>query len=110
SVLARSVRGAEGTYTRRYPAGSEFTPPVGYSFIERGQVGLERYRSAALNGQTGSSVQSILDQLQGRRPRGNTLLTTLVPSAQRTAIAALGEHEGSVVALDPRTGAVEVMA
>jgi penicillin-binding protein A len=110
SVLARSVRGAQGTYTRRYPTGSEFTAPVGYSYIERSQVGLERYRSPALNGQTGTSVQSILDQLQGRKPRGNNLLTTLVPSAQRTAIAALGEHEGAVVALDPRTGAVEVMA
>ena len=110
SVLARSVRGAEGTYTRSYPTGSQFTPPVGYSYIERGQVGLERYRSAALNGQIGTSVQSILDQLQGRKPRGNTVITTLNPSAQRTAITALGEHEGAVVALQPRTGAVEVMA
>jgi peptidoglycan glycosyltransferase len=110
SVLARSVRGAEGTYTRVYPPGALFTPVVGYSFIERGQVGLERFRSPALDGQTGTSVQSILDQLQGRKPQGNTVLTTLVPSAQRTAIAALGEHEGAVVALDPRTGAVEVMA
>jgi penicillin-binding protein A len=110
SVLARSVRGAEGTYTRTYPTGSLFTPAVGYSFIEQGQVGLERYRSAALNGQTDTSVQSILDQLQGRKPRGNTVMTTLVPSAQRTATDALGEHEGAVVALDPRTGSVEVMA
>jgi peptidoglycan glycosyltransferase len=110
SVLARSVRGTEGTYTRRYPTGSQFTAPVGYSYIERDQVGLERYRSAALNGQSGTSVQSILDQLQGRKPRGNTVVTTLVPSAQRTAIAALGTHEGAVVALQPRTGAVEVMA
>jgi penicillin-binding protein A len=109
-VLARSVRAAEGTYTRRYPTGSEFTAPIGYSFIERSQVGLERYRSAPLNGQTGTSVQSILDQLQGRRPRGNTVVTTLVPSAQQAAIGALGEHEGAVVALDPRTGAVEAMA
>jgi penicillin-binding protein A len=109
-VLARSVRAAEGTYTRRYPTGSEFTAPIGYSFIERSQVGLERYRSAPLNGQTGTSVQSILDQLQGRRPRGNTVVTTLVPSAQQAAIGALGEHEGAVVALDPRTGAVETMA
>jgi peptidoglycan glycosyltransferase len=73
-------------------------------------VGLERYRSPALNGQTGTSVQSILDQLQGRKPQGDTVITTLKPAAQRTATAALGEHEGAVVALDPRTGAVEVMA
>lgn len=110
SVLARSVRGAGGTYMRRYPTGSLFTAPVGYSYIEREQVGLERYRSDALDGQTGTSVQSILDQLQGRKPRGNTVVTTLVPSAQRTAVVALGEHEGAVVALDPRTGAVTVMA
>jgi penicillin-binding protein A len=110
SVLARSVRGPESTYTRRYPTRALFTPPVGYSYIERGQVGLERYRSPALDGQSATSVQGILDQLQGRRPRGNTVLTTLVPAAQRAAIAALGEHEGAVVALDPRTGAVEAMA
>lgn len=111
TVLARSVRGAEGTYTRRYPTGSLFTPPVGYSYsIELGQAGLERYRSAALNGQTGTSVQSILDELQGRKPQGDTVLSTLRPAAQRAAIAALAEHEGAVVALQPQTGAVEVMA
>jgi peptidoglycan glycosyltransferase len=110
TVLARSVRGAEGTYTRSYPTGAEFTQAVGYSYITLGQAGTERYRSAALNGQTGTSVQSILDQLQGRKPRGDTVLTTLRPAAQQTAISALGEHEGAVVALQPRTGAVEVMA
>jgi peptidoglycan glycosyltransferase len=110
AVLARSVRGPEGTFRRTYPSGSEFTHAVGYSYITLGQAGIERYRSAALNGQTGTSVQSILDQLQGRKLKGDNVLTTLRPAAQRTAIAALGEHEGAVVALQPRTGAVEVMA
>jgi peptidoglycan glycosyltransferase len=110
TVLARSVRGPEGTYTRRYPTGAEFTHSVGYSYIERGQTGLESYRSAALNGEDGASVQSILNEIQGRKPRGNTVLTALRPAAQRVAISALGEHEGAVVALDPQTGAVEVMA
>ncbi|HEY3971156.1 MAG TPA: penicillin-binding protein 2 [Solirubrobacteraceae bacterium] len=109
AVLAHSVRGAEGTYSRSYPRGSEFTAPIGYSFVERGQVGLELYRNAALDGETNTSVQSILDQLQGRKPQGNTVVTTLQPSAQQTAISALGEHEGAVVALEPRSGAVEVM-
>lgn len=110
SVLAHSVRGGEGTYTRSYPHGTQFTAPVGYSFIERGQVGLELYRNAALDGEIGTGFGGILDQLQGRKPRGNTVITTLQPAAQRTAIEALGGHEGAVVALDPRTGAVEVMA
>lgn len=110
-VLARSVRGSEGTYTRTYPTGALFTPAIGYSNIELlGQTGLELYRSAALDGETGTSVRSVLDELQGRKPQGNTVLTTLQPNAQRVAISALGEHEGAVVALRPQTGAVEVMA
>ncbi|HEX4838095.1 MAG TPA: penicillin-binding transpeptidase domain-containing protein [Solirubrobacteraceae bacterium] len=110
TVLARSVRGPEGTFTRSYPTGAEFTHAVGYSYITLGQAGTERYRSAALDGLLGTSVQSILDELQGRKRQGDTVLTTLRPAAQRAAIAALGEHEGAVVALQPRTGAVEVMA
>ena len=110
TVLARSVRAAQGTYRRVYPTGSKFTHAVGYSFIDLGQAGIESYRSAALNGQNRGSVQSILDQLQGRKPKGDSVQTALRPSAQQTAITALGEHEGAVVALQPRTGAVEVMA
>ena len=111
SVLARSVRRAEGTYTRTYPTGAEFTHAVGYSYnITLGQAGIERYRSAALDGQIGTSVQSILDELQGRKRQGDSVLSSLRPAAQHAAIAALGEHEGAVVALQPKTGAVEVMA
>lgn len=110
TVLAHSVKGAEGFYSRTYPTGELFVHAIGYSFIDLGQSGLERYRSAALNGQSTSGVQSILDQLQGRKPQGNTVITTLKPSAQKVAIAALGEHSGAVVALNPSTGAVEVMA
>ena len=42
----------------------------------------------------------------GQATAGREVITTLDPRAQRTAVAALGEHEGAVVALDPRTGAV----
>jgi peptidoglycan glycosyltransferase len=112
TVLARSVRGAEGIYQRRYPQGENFANVLGFSYIDPplGQTGLERYRNAALNGQTGTNLQAILDQLQGKRPRGDEVLTTLDPKAQQTAITALGEHHGAVVALDPRNGAVKVMA
>jgi len=110
TVLARSVRGAQGTFRRAYPTGSLFTHAVGYSFVDLGQAGIERYRSPWLNGQTGGSVQSILDQLQGRKQKGDSVQTTLRPVGQRAALAALGEHEGAVVALQPQTGAVEVMA
>ncbi len=111
TVLARSVRTREGTYERTYPSGEEFAQAVGYSYpLSLARTGLERYRNAALTGQTQSNLQSILNQLQGRSDRGDRVVTTLDPAAQRTALAALGGHEGAVVALDPSTGAVTVMA
>jgi penicillin-binding protein A len=111
SVLARSVRRPDGTYTRTYPTGELFAQAIGYSFTDLGQSGTEKYRNAALDGETSrNELQAILDQLQGKRRQGDEVITTLDPSAQQTALAALGEHKGAVVALDPSSGAVEVMA
>jgi penicillin-binding protein A len=110
TVLARSRRGTEGVYERTYPTGSLFSNTIGYYFTNLGSTGVERYRSAALNGQTDTGLQAILDQLQGHKPTGQKLITTLDPKAQRVAKEALGEHKGAVVALEPRSGAVTVMA
>jgi peptidoglycan glycosyltransferase len=115
AVLARSVRisgshGSETVYERRYPTGEEFAHAVGYYYIDRGRTGLERFRNSALNGQTQTNLQSILDQLQGKKRQGNDVYTTLDPGAQQVANSALAGHEGAVVALEPRTGAVEVLA
>jgi peptidoglycan glycosyltransferase len=109
AVLARSVRGSEGTYERTYPRGEEFANAIGYSYTDLRQTGLERFRNTVLNGQTGTNLQTILNQLQGKRPQGDEVITALDPQAQQRAITALGEHQGAVVALDPRDGAVKVM-
>ncbi len=115
ATLARSVRsaesrGSEAIYERRYPTGEEFAHAIGYYYIDLGRTGLERFRNSTLNGQTGTNLQSILDQLQGKKRQGDAVYTTLDPAAQQVANSALSGHEGAVVALDPRTGAVEVMA
>jgi peptidoglycan glycosyltransferase len=110
TVLAHSVRGPEATYERRYPTGAEFAQAIGYSYVDLGRTGLELYRNAPLEGQTSSGLQTILDELQGRSDSGDEIVTTLDPQAQRAALAALGGHQGAVVALDPRSGAVRVMA
>lgn len=109
-VLAKSVRAGEGTYERHYPTGSLFGNVVGYSFLTPGRSGIEEYRNEALTGEASNGLQGLLDQLQGRRPGGDTVQTTLVPKAQRAAVQALSGYEGAVVALDPRTGAVEALA
>ncbi|HUA75789.1 MAG TPA: penicillin-binding protein 2 [Solirubrobacteraceae bacterium] len=114
-VLARSVRSAasrssEAIYARTYPSGEEFAHAVGYYYIDLGRTGLENYRNATLSGQSGTNLQSILDQLQGKRKQGDDVYTTLDPAAQQVANSALDGHEGAVVALEPGTGAVKVMA
>jgi penicillin-binding protein A len=109
TVLARSVKRRDGTFTRRYPQGRLFSHVLGYSYIRFGQAGLERSYNDALTGER-DDITSIFDELRGKRQEGDDLRTTLDPQAQRTAIDALGGQKGSVVALDPSTGAVKVMA
>jgi penicillin-binding protein A len=111
TVLAHSVRGAEGIYQRTYPTGGAFAAAVGYSYVAGvGSSGLELFRNDELAGREEDNLQSILNQLQGRKPQGDKLVTTLDPTAQRVANAALAGHKGAVVAIEPRSGAVTVMA
>ncbi len=107
-VLARSVAQRGGTWGRYYPTGSLFSQAVGYSIAAAGRAaGLEQSRGDALRGlQTGLS--SIFGQLSRQRV-GDDVYTTLDPKAQRLALQELAGRAGSVVALDPRTGAVKVM-
>jgi peptidoglycan glycosyltransferase len=109
TVLARSVAQAGGTWGRTYPTGSLFSQVVGYSIPrESRSAGLEQSRGAELRGiQTGLS--SIFGPLTSNRV-GDDVYTTLDPKAQRLAVQLLDGRGGSVVALDPRTGAVKVMA
>ncbi|MDO8211441.1 penicillin-binding protein 2 [Conexibacter sp. CPCC 206217] len=112
-VLARSVRvrGRNGRsiYERDYPTDTLFGHPVGYANLLQGQLsGLERSRNDELSG-TSSELNSIVDQLQGKRRAGNTVVTTLDPQAQQVATDALAGQKGAVVALDPRTGAVKTL-
>lgn len=95
-------------YVRRYPAGPLFAHAVGYSFVDRGQAGLERYYSDPLTGNR-SELRTVVEQLTGRRREGDDLHTALDARAQRTAVRALAGRAGSVVAIEPATGRVRAM-
>ena len=107
-VLARSVPKPGGTWGRAYPTGEMFSQAVGYSIVALSRAaGLEQSRGDALRGlQTGLS--SIFGQLSRQRV-GDDVYTTLDPKAQQVAIQQLQGQAGSVVALNPRTGAIKVM-
>jgi peptidoglycan glycosyltransferase len=109
TVLARSVPAGGGTWSRTYPTGQLFAQPVGYSRAALGQAaGLELSRGPELRGlQTGLS--SIFGPLGGSQRVGDDIQTTLDPKAQRVAAQLLAGRAGSVVALNPQTGAINVM-
>jgi penicillin-binding protein A len=112
TVLARNIRSGHGStlrYSRTYPTNNLFSHVVGYSFISHGDSGLEKSQNDVLAGNS-NEFASILDELTGQKKQGNDLRTTLDPAAQRLALQLLGGNAGSVVALDPRTGDVKVMA
>jgi len=109
-VLARDVRGRESTYQRTYPTKSAFANAIGYDYIDPGTSGVEQFRDSALDGRSSTNLQSILNQLQGKEPEGDKVVTTLHPGAQEVANAKLAGYEGAVVGLEPRSGAVTVMA
>ncbi len=113
TVLARSVRTREGTYERTYPTGRRVRPGDRLLLpAERStRTGLERYRNAAAQqARARATCSRSSTSSRGAREGRGSVVTTLDPAAQQAALAALGAHEGAVVALDPSTGAVRVMA
>jgi peptidoglycan glycosyltransferase len=110
TVLARN-RG-KGTsprfYERVYPQRELFGHPVGYSFVERGRVALEREYNDDLTGKH-DEFRTIFDELRGKEREGDDIVTSLDPAAQRTAIDALAGRAGAVVAIEPATGRVRTM-
>ena len=109
TTLARSVRAADGTYTRRYPQQGLFSHAVGYAYLIPGTAGLEQFYNGTLIGRS-RGLENTLRKLQGKGGQGNDLRTSLDPRAQQVALQQLAGRPGAVVALDPRTGRIRVMA
>ena len=95
---------------RRYPEGALFGHPIGYSFVRQGDSEFEQFHNDELVGNE-SEFGSILDELSGRKQEGDDIVTNLDPEAQQVALADLeAAGFGAVVAIEPSTGGVKVMA
>ena len=119
--------------TRRYAHGGLFAHVIGYVartdagdleaygaqhalFTHTGRTGIERYYDALLRGKIGyeqveTNVEGRALNTLGRVPAtpGADLRLSLDLDLQRAMVMAVGELEGSAVALDPRTGEVLAM-
>ncbi len=109
-ILADSVpSGDKYDYLRVYPTGDLFGQVTGYFSFLYGTEGVERQYNDVLAGRTdGQRLQGLLGFLDERPNVGNVTLT-LRADLQAVAQQALAGRTGSVVALDPRTGAILAM-
>ena len=116
TLLATNVtkdRAGQTLYFRRYPTGPIFSDVVGYSTQTRNRTGLEQSYNDYLTGSNANLdtvFRSALDRLRGTTVTGNDLVLTIRPSAQALALRLLRGKCGAVVALDPSTGRVLVLA
>jgi len=116
TVLASNVRrrrAGQTLYFRTYPTHGFASQTVGYSTQSRSRAGIEREENAYLtaSNKTLSTIFHTLgERLRGATITGNDLVLTLRKGAQRTAESLLRGNCGAAVALNPRTGAVYVMA
>ncbi len=112
TVLARSVPtipGDEFKYQREYPTGDLFGNVTGYYTFSFGSTQIERTQNDVLMGDTSEQKLRALGGLFGDPDNTGSVLLTLRPDVQQAAADALGTREGSVVVMDPHTGAVIAM-
>ncbi len=109
ALLAESVETAPDSRferLRRYPEGELFAQVTGFFSFQFGATGVEDEYNDVLAGDTlEQDIRGLTDIFVARENVGDVTVTVR-KDAQEAAREALGTQEGSVVALDPRTGEI----
>ena len=107
AVLARSRPSNDRFELQRvYPERALFAHVVGFFSLNLGASGVEREYNEELSGRAlDIQLESLSDLFVDRERVGHVVLT-LRKDLQEVARRELGNRKGSVVALDPRTGAI----
>ena len=96
-------------FQRVYPKGDLFANVSGYYTFAFGATKLEKKYTEVLAGRTSAQqLGNITNIFSGRDTTGSVRLT-MRADLQQVSKDALGNREGSVVVMDPRTGAVLAM-
>lgn len=111
-IIAKSVaRKGEFKFQREYPLGDLFGQISGYQSFVFGNTGIEKNKNNDLIGRKTALQLNKFKDLSNlpnsllKDATGNVVLS-INGQAQAAARAALGTHQGAVVALDPRDGAL----
>ncbi|MGO4595859.1 peptidoglycan D,D-transpeptidase FtsI family protein [Leifsonia sp. 2TAF2] len=97
-------------WQRVYSNGPLYSAVTGFFPINGEPTGLEGALNAKLSGSSNSQFFDRINAvLTGKSPQGATVETTIDPVAQQAAWDALGDEQGAVVLLQPKTGKILAM-
>ena len=110
-VIASSTPSSDlYSWQRTYTDAEMWAPVTGYLPVSGQTTGLEQAMNSELSGTGSSQFLARLERIvSGQDPRGSNVLITIDPAVQRAAWEALGDYEGAVVAMDPKTGEILAM-
>jgi peptidoglycan glycosyltransferase len=118
-VIADSKAAPKGDsipWQRVYPISNVYAPVTGYD-TPYSQTGIEAAENSTLSGTSSDlAVHNFIDLITGKKAAGASVTTTINSKAQQAAYAGLEStlkgtgRVGGVVAIDPSTGAILVMA
>jgi peptidoglycan glycosyltransferase len=111
-TVAKSVPSGDSLkFIRKYPEPRKYAQATGYFSCYYGTTAVENTENSILSGSDSRLfVNRVIDLVGNDQPQGGSVLLTLDPAAQQAAVdglRALGaDARGSVIALDPQTGAI----
>ncbi|NYH44209.1 peptidoglycan glycosyltransferase [Micromonospora jinlongensis] len=102
-------------FQRSYPGGAKYAHVLGYKPVNLAETGIERVENDFLAGTSDNLIgDRFKDMFTGDDTGGGNVLLTLSKRAQDVAYDQLGNNQvgakkGAVIAIDPRTGAVQAL-
>ncbi|HEX9062765.1 MAG TPA: penicillin-binding transpeptidase domain-containing protein [Clostridia bacterium] len=109
TVLAKSAMNGK-KQERSYPYGSLYSQVIGYNSRSYGKSLLEsKYNNDLLDIHEFSPIRDIKEKLDGGEKTGNNLYLTLDHNLQLKAAQLIGNRNGAVVVMRPKTGEVLAM-
>lgn len=109
-VLAYSESNKDG-FSRKYPFNNLYSHVIGYVSKDYGTRTLieSQYNSELLGTSMSNDISDIVNSINTKTDRGNDLVLTINHELQKVAYQAMGNHDGAIVALNPKTGEVLAM-
>lgn len=110
NILIETKTDSDKNNYRSFPYGEDYAPITGYNSKSYGTYGLEQSFSNQLLNIKEDTPLAELKKLVEKQDRGNDLKLTTNTELQKIAMDELNGKKGSIVAMNPKTGAIYAMA